>query len=478
MASIPIILQPTGNPILDNPALKAQLTAQMQQSAQPQGAQMPPALAGTQPPMIHPQAQESAPPPAATMPGNDRLSLPSSAAPSVTAPRGTSAGDEAELSRKLKTGSGISQIAGKIENSGLGQAHPVLGKILGIGAQGLAQLGDIGLRTIAPSVDIATLGTSLHHLADIRGDQRQVGEDVANEEKQAQTHESGARAAEEESLPALHQAQLTLAQNKQEELQQHHQQQIDEQLRAHGYKMDENGQMQPLEYAEMSPQQQAVTDLKGAQEEYQKASGDLKKAQQANIPAQIQMAQQRLQTAQENAATAAGRLGLGRESLGFHEQQATEKVDQLPAAVQSRAYQGGAIIEAGNALKSEIDKHGDKIGNLGSYWKQYTNGTPIADPEVSGLMARIASYAALQPALHGFRGQQALAQFEKIIGGVPKNPEALKSAIDAIDDTAGIVQRTGSKHGTQPAGQPKENDTKKNSAGDNVVFKGGKWQIQ
>src|ERR1700734_433302 len=167
MASVPVIPQPTGNPILDNPALKAQLTAQMQQSAQPQGAQMPPALAGTQAPMIHPQAQESAPPPAATMPGNDRLSLPPSAAPSVTAPRGTSAGDEAELSRKLKTGSGISQIAGKIENSGLGQAHPVLGKILGIGAQGLAQLGDIGLRTVAPAVDIATPGTSLHHLADI-----------------------------------------------------------------------------------------------------------------------------------------------------------------------------------------------------------------------------------------------------------------------------------------------------------------------
>lgn len=213
MSSIPLP-QPTGNPILDSPQLKATLAQQMQQQQAPQGAVMPPAGAPQTPTinLVHHVDPQTETPPISkiadlkslTSQGNEEppqaISMPPASMPnaqpslpSVKAPRSTSAGDEAELSRKLSTGSGISQIAGKIENSGLGQAHPVLGKILGIGAQGLAQLGDIGLRTLAPSVDIATPGTSLHHLADIRGDQRQVGEDVANEEKQAQTGEVRAR---------------------------------------------------------------------------------------------------------------------------------------------------------------------------------------------------------------------------------------------------------------------------------------------
>ena len=65
-------------------------------------------------------------------------------------------------------------------------------------------------------------------------------------------------------------------------------------------------------------------------------------------------------------------------------------------------------------------------------------------------MAQIASFAALQPTLHGFRGQQALAQFEKIIGGVPKNPDALEAAIKAIQGTAGIIQNIGRGTGEAP----------------------------
>ncbi len=45
----------------------------------------------------------------------------------------------------LGTGAGVDQIPGKIEGSGLGQAHPLVGKILGGLAQGVAKLGDVGL---------------------------------------------------------------------------------------------------------------------------------------------------------------------------------------------------------------------------------------------------------------------------------------------------------------------------------------------
>jgi hypothetical protein len=130
---------------------------------------------------------------AVNLPSGPSPAMPSTPAPKVNVPRGTTAGDQAELSRKLSTGSGISQIAGKVENSGLLKDHPVLGKILGIGAQGLAQIGDIGLRAVAPAVDLAIPGTSLHHLADVRGDQRQVAQDTENEGRQATAQETRAR---------------------------------------------------------------------------------------------------------------------------------------------------------------------------------------------------------------------------------------------------------------------------------------------
>lgn len=188
----------TGNPILDNPALKAALTAQMQQPSKPNGAIMPPGGAAPVP-IITPSMKQSAQsemqsPPASisNLPEGVNPSLPpvmprsSLQPPKVNVPRGTFVGDQAELGRKLQTESGISQIAKNIEGTEFGQNHPTIGKILGIGAQGIAQIGDIGLRSLAPAVNAAIPGTSLHHMADIRADQRQVAQDAANEEKQTQ----------------------------------------------------------------------------------------------------------------------------------------------------------------------------------------------------------------------------------------------------------------------------------------------------
>lgn len=131
---------------------------------------------------------------------------------------------------------------------------------------------------------------------------------------------------------------------------------------------------------------------------------------------------------------------------------APQGVHRLNAATQTRQDQAKVIKTAGDQLIAEIERNRGKVGNLGSYWKQFTNGSPIADKDVSGLMAQLASFAALQPALHGFRGQQALEGFEKIIGGVPKNPDALEAAIRAIQGTAGVVETGGREGGEQLPG--------------------------
>lgn len=111
--------------------------------------------------------------------------LPPPAGPNVPAPRGTVEGDTNELSRKLTTGSGISQLAGKIEGSKFGQAHPLLGRIAGIGTQALATLGDVGLSTLLPAAAAMTPGTEYHHDRLVKQDRAQLAEDTSNAERQA-----------------------------------------------------------------------------------------------------------------------------------------------------------------------------------------------------------------------------------------------------------------------------------------------------
>jgi len=103
------------------------------------------------------------------------------------------------------------------------------------------------------------------------------------------------------------------------------------------------------------------------------------------------------------------------------------------------AAQGGAIQRSATNLKAEIEDRRDKIGNVGAIIKSAFLGTPLADPEQAFIATRLASFAALNPRLHGFRGQQALDEFIKIIGGIPKNVDALLRSIDAISETAGEV---------------------------------------
>lgn len=111
--------------------------------------------------------------------------------------------DQTELGRKVDTGSGISQIMGKVQ--GALPNHPLLGKILGGTAQGLATLGDVGLSAVAPEVAINLPSTEYHHQALVNQGNSQVRTDEANAEREAQTGLIGANtshlAAETAGLP-------------------------------------------------------------------------------------------------------------------------------------------------------------------------------------------------------------------------------------------------------------------------------------
>jgi len=118
------------------------------------------------------------------------------------------------------------------------------------------------------------------------------------------------------------------------------------------------------------------------------------------------------------------------------------------------AAQAGAVSRAGADLISEINAHKNKLGNPHAIIQSALLGTPWADPETAGLRAQIGTFAALQPSMHGFKGMNAVQQFEKILGGIPNNPDALIAAIQAIQKTAGAINPSlaGPKPGTVEGG--------------------------
>jgi hypothetical protein len=117
----------------------------------------------------------------------------------------------------------------------------------------------------------------------------------------------------------------------------------------------------------------------------------------------------------------------------------------------SRQDQAAAIDRASTGLIKTLEANKNKVGNVKAILESAFLRTPLADPELSGIATELASYAALQPALHGFRGQDALNEFMKIIGGVPKDADALIASIRAIQKTAGYVNpRIGGEGANKP----------------------------
>lgn len=98
--------------------------------------------------------------------------------------------------------------------------------------------------------------------------------------------------------------------------------------------------------------------------------------------------------------------------------------------------QAAAINDAGDSLVKVINANRDKWGTFTTWVKKNGLNTPVADPTLAGMQTAMSTFAALQPALHSFRSQEAMKHFEKIIGGIQNNPDAAIASIRAIQGTA------------------------------------------
>lgn len=113
-------------------------------------------------------------------------------------------------------------------------------------------------------------------------------------------------------------------------------------------------------------------------------------------------------------------------------------IDMGPAptgTAQHQIFQASAIERLAPEVVADINANRDILGNLSSYYKQWLTGTPVGDPKAAQLMTELMSLAAMQPALHAFRSHSALDAFEKMIGGLAKNPDATIASIEGLMKT-------------------------------------------
>jgi len=103
--------------------------------------------------------------------------------------------------------------------------------------------------------------------------------------------------------------------------------------------------------------------------------------------------------------------------------------------------QAGAVGRAGADLEQQLSDPANReiLGKLSSYIKQGTLGTPLADQQAAYLSSQLKTFAALQPAMHGFRARSSQEAFEKIVGGLAQDPDATIASIRGILKTASAI---------------------------------------
>lgn len=457
----------SGNPYLDE--LQG-LSEGAKNALKMAGHPVPPAPSAPQPGMLLDHSDGPAPPvPTSspvlvTGPKKGQATLSSGAQPSRLQL------DTAERGRLLDTGSGISQIAHRIEGSRLGEAHPFFGKLLGDVAQGAATVGDIGLSAVAPQIAVRVPGTEYHHQELLNQANKAVAQDEAQRTAEASQAQREAEAAGENASSEHTQAETAQVVPNAESTRNlqgaeaGHAEAETSALENPVAGTPELATYRSLVKMGMSPSD-ALSEIErdkqmalrpptmgaitlqlpnGSKVAGKKDSqGNLLLADNTPAPKGSLIYQQpnygelvlptKTQTVLVDGVPTI---------MGWNERTHQYDIPQGQSASGAFGHeeaQAGAVTRAGDDLIESIEANKKLMGNPEAIIRSAVLGTPWADPATAGLRAQISTFAALQPSMHGFRGTDALRQFEKILGGIPNNPDALIASIRGIERTAGAV---------------------------------------
>lgn len=325
--------------------------------------------------------------------------------------------------------------------------HPgVFGKIL----HGLAKAGNIAGDIVAPGTMALIPGTDIHNAGE---EQR-----VEGELGQAQTRENANEGKENK---------LKIDQQKVDETAEKNQNDYKAKLRKLGLTLGPDGKTQNVPYEEQSPIEQAHTDLQNALADSATAKTALEHIQADPNSPQNKAILERIKVMAENAATAAGKLGLDKDK--FKADYFGIDKDGNAIAGTQKDDQGNPIgpkMSAGNKASSMQKNKADLAGNVQNNIKEVTD---IIDQEpglfgkVSGRFTTLAQMQgssdkniskignALHAAamayngIHGIRSYEGVKGTEEMFLNKFRNsPEATKEGLneasrssqDYIDDAA------------------------------------------
>lgn len=108
----------------------------------------------------------------------------------------------------------------------------------------------------------------------------------------------------------------------------------------------------------------------------------------------------------------------------------------VPAAAAVKAKQAQVILQAGQELINDIKQHADKFGWIKGRINNKVMNLGWNDPVVAELYARLKSFGALQPALHGARGVAYMKEFQDAEGDLQRSPEDVIAAVQSLMDQA------------------------------------------
>jgi hypothetical protein len=287
---------------------------------------------------------------------------------------------------------------------------------------------------------------------------------------QAQTSEANAKAGQATATAAAIPEKQNLAEDKA-------QQQKVIQNRKQGLDADGNA----IPYENLSPTEQAHQDLTAAQTEAKKAMADLEKAKANPQSGLYQLAVGRLKVAQENAATAMGRLTnqqneykanyLGTDASGATLPGGPTTDEGKPVGVRvanAGAAPGGRLTKGDLAvsvhentasIRQILDRNPDLVGRLGGRFTNFEQMIGNDDPDISALGVAGHNAALAGNGIHGVKGQQAVHETEaRLLNNLHNGPKGIKGGLDEMDKSAQVfidAAKRGKKPAVDPTTQPK-----------------------
>lgn len=367
--------------------------------------------------------------------------------------------------RYINEGSGVDQIK-----------NPLL--------KGLARAGDIAASVFAPNAAAFIPGTSLHHNMLVNQATRNVEKDQDQEKNVADIAGTQATTERNKQLTELMPEQLDLKQQAQDAKETHAQDQLAATYAKLGYKQVANpdGTKAWVE-DETSPvaiRNKAAADLQAARSDEVTARGQLERSKNNPDSPAYRQAQARIQAAQQNANTAAGKLGLAGKNFELKafgtvggEAPAGALLDDnghpvgtafqrnvMPTGTErNKGDMAASAAEQLSDIKSIMQKHATLFGPGYGQTSAFRQWIGSQDPDAQKFMAARTIAADHLAGTFGGRSEAALTALDHAIGQFKDNPTAAIAGVDQLSGAnqrfvkAGTPRTVGSKAGNEAQGK-------------------------